>query len=240
MTMRGYLLGVTEVTVSQFRTFVEATGYRTTAETSGKGGEHQFRLGENLRSDPSLNWKNPGFPQKDSHPVVQVSWNDAMEFCKWLSSKEGRIYRLPTEAEWEFACRAGSTGHYSFGSTHHVWRCANLMDRSLESTGGGKPFWTISDGAAYTAPVGSYVPNPMGLYDMHGNVFEWCSDWYDPAYYSYSPTDDPQGARPAKWRSQRGGGFLNGPRAVTAGARDYGPPEQAQSCLGFRVLREIA
>src|SRR5262249_23869893 len=112
VTIAGsFYLGAHEVTVGQFRAFVEATGYRTEAETDGAGGSvpHPGRKG--VENDPQSNWLRPGHPvvQVDDEPVVQVSWNDATRFCQWLSEKEGRPYRLPTEAEWEYACRAGTT-----------------------------------------------------------------------------------------------------------------------------------
>ena len=94
------------MTVAQFRTFVEATGYKTDAERTGKGATGPNERGEMVPS-PKLNWREPGFPQEDIHPVVNVSWNDAVAFCAWLSRKEEKAYRLPTEAEWEYACRAG-------------------------------------------------------------------------------------------------------------------------------------
>ena len=148
------------------------------------------------------------------HPVVYVSWNDADEFCKWLSKKEGKTYRLPTEAEWEYACRAGTKTRYSFGDDpQELVRYANAADQdrkklcpgcnvmipSFDASGkptGKKipfPFLAGSDGFAWTAPVGKYKPNAFGLYDMHGNGWEWCSDWFDEHYYEKSPVDDPTG-----------------------------------------------
>src|SRR5262249_33086778 len=113
---RPYYLGVHEVTVAQFRRFVEATGYKTEAERDGKGGKTIHPETGAYLNDPKATWRNPAnYAVQDDYPVFQVSWNDAQEFCRWLSKKEGPAYRLPTEAEWEFACRAGSAGRFSFG-----------------------------------------------------------------------------------------------------------------------------
>ena len=238
---KGFYMSATEVTVAQFRAFVDATGYRTTAESSGKGGEHLFAWNEKPRSDPKLNWKNPGFSQADDHPVVHVSWHDAVAFCDWLSKKEGVKHRLPTEAEWEYACRAGtSTNWYCGDFANHLQRAANFADKELVTAyQADRSMFSISDGSAYTSPVGSYIPNAFGLFDMHGNVWEWCSDWYDPVYYNYSPSDDPTGPKNGKTRVQRGGGFWHSGVFSRSAYRDHGPPDQVMSCLGFRVVREV-
>jgi len=231
-------MGRYEVTVAQFRQFAEASGYRTTAETSGRGGSHIFVYREGFVDRPELNWKNPGFPQQDNHPVVQVSWTDAQAYCEWLSKKEHARYRLPTEAEWEYACRAGTTTAYYHGTGNWSVKCSNVPDaESIKVYGQFDGMTSNSDGYAYTAPVGSYVPNGFGLFDMHGNVREWCSDWYGDKYYANSPADDPQGPTEGRDRGQRGGGCLAGPAA--SHWRDVGPPDQTQSHLGFRVVREI-
>src|SRR5262249_18643255 len=102
---KPFYLGIHEVTVAQFRAFVEDTGYRTDPEKSGRGA--QTLVGGSWKPVPGCNWRKPGWPQEDGYPVVAVSWNDALSFCMWLSKREGVVYRLPTEAEWEYACRAG-------------------------------------------------------------------------------------------------------------------------------------
>ena len=127
--------------------------------------------------------------------MVNVSWNDAVAFCKWLSQKEGKTYRLPTEAEWEYACRAGTTTRYysgddpgDAGQGGERGRCDG-QGEVLEVAS-----WTYiaaRDGYVFTAPVGRFQPNDFGLYDMHGNVWEWCADWYEAGYYAVSPADDP-------------------------------------------------
>ena len=113
---RPFYFGKFEVTVGQFRKFVEAAGYKTEAETDGQGGwGYDPVTGKCNGRELRFNWKNTGFPQTDEHPVLNVTWNDAVAFCRWLSKKEGTTYRLPTEAEWEYACRAGTTTRYNNG-----------------------------------------------------------------------------------------------------------------------------
>jgi formylglycine-generating enzyme required for sulfatase activity len=233
---KPFFMGRHEVKVGQFRQFVEATGYRTTAETGGRGGE-DF---ETAKNRPELNWKNPGMKQDENFPVTQVSSIDAVAFCKWLGEKEKKTYRLPTEAEWEYACDAGAGGPWPFGTAPQLLASfGNVADTSLLAQSPKFPVYaTWSDGFPYLAPVGSFLPNAAGLYDMHGNVCEWCSDWYDPKYYSYSPRNDPQGATSGRNRAQRGGAFASHFNSSRTSKRDLGPPDQAQALLGFRVVME--
>lgn len=242
---RAFLMGAHEVTVGQFRTFVESTGYQTEAERDGAGGFGiDFETGEVVRSS-GISWRDPGFPgfeQTDDHPVVLVSWRDADAFCRWLSAIEGRTYRLPSEAEWEYACRAGTSGRYWSGeqseSLHGV---ANVADASLHRRmplrENAAPF---NDGHPFTAPVGSFRPNAFGLHDMHGNVWEWCNDVYRDAV-----SDEPvvvvthEGDRD-NFRSIRGGGWLNGPDRNRAAQRVYfGPSFRYCLLSGFRVVVEL-
>ena len=174
-----------EVTVGQFRQFVEATGYKSTAEREGEG--YGWWHGEWL-AGPRFHWRDPGFTQTDDHPVCNVSWNDATAFCRWLSAKAGATYRLPTEAEWEYACRAGTTTLFSTGDDpNSLQGAANLADASMRQAQTSIS-WVVGwdDGFANTAPVGSYQPNAFGLYDMHGNAWEWCEDVYDVEWYTSS------------------------------------------------------
>src|SRR5262245_31864682 len=157
---KPFRMAAHEVTVAQFRRFVEATNYKTDAEKDGKGGQIIDATKNAFVHDAKTNWQNPGrYKTQDNYPVTQVSWNDAGAFCKWLSQQQGVEYRLPTEAEWEFACRAGSAGRYSFGNAGDVKKWIVSSQSNLE-------------------PVGSRLPNAFGLFDMEGNAWEWCNDWF--------------------------------------------------------------
>jgi formylglycine-generating enzyme required for sulfatase activity len=243
---RPFYLGIHEVTRGQFRRFVDDAGYRTEAEKDGKGG---FGWNEGIKSfqkdNPRYTWRNPGFEQTDQHPVVNVGWNDAVAFAQWLGRKEGKAYRLPTEAEWEYACRAGTKSAYSFGDDPEgLAAVANVLDRT--ATGGNPSLKKIADvvGAmtahdryVYTAPVGRFRPNAWGLYDMHGNVWEWCADWYDSEYYKRAPLDDPPGPDGASLRVYRGGSWMNGPIEGRSASRFQDGPVFRSLYLGFRLAR---
>jgi formylglycine-generating enzyme required for sulfatase activity len=147
-------------------------------------------------------WDTRVFDQADDHPVVNVSWNDAVAFCKWLGARERANYRLPTEAEWEYACRAGTTTRFNCGDDpEKLVEVGNVADAAFRERL-CKYDVTIraNDGYVYTAPVGRFRPNAFGLYDMHGNARQWCSDLYDVKYYQTSPTDDPVGPATARPR----------------------------------------
>jgi formylglycine-generating enzyme required for sulfatase activity len=132
---KSFYLGVHEVTVGQFRKFVEAEGYKTDAERDGKGGYGYDAETGRFSQDTKYSWRNPGFDQDDKHPVVNVSWNDGVAFCKWLSRVEGREYRLPTEAEWEYSCRAGSSREFAFGDdAEQLVGFGNFADASLKTS----------------------------------------------------------------------------------------------------------
>ena len=174
--------------------------------------------------------KNPSFVQsakiRDSsrHPVEQVSWNDAVEFCKRLSElpeekRAGRVYPLPTEAEWEYACRAGSKTAYSFGES------SKALDDYAWYDGGSN---------RQTHPVGEKKPNAWGLADMHGNVWEWCSDWY--GQYPKGAASDPAGPKEGSARVQRGGGWVGLAEVCRSAHRDGFVPSVRDADGGFRVV----
>ena len=237
---RPFSLSATEVTISQFRTFVEATGYKTDAERTGKGATGPNERGEMVPS-LKLTWREPGFPLDDDHPVVNVSWNDAVAFCSWLSRKEGKAYRLPTEAEWEYACRAGLRSPYASGDDpERLTTVGNVADGTARDR---YPSWmTIParDGFLYAAPVGTFQPNAFGLYDMTGNVWEWCADFYDPDYYSQRVGDDPRGPAQALERVRRGGWWNFDPSSFRLSDRKSAPPDFASNSLGFRVAGDLS
>ncbi len=167
-------------------------------------------------------------------PVEEVSWDDAVEFCHKLSQlpeekAAGRIYRLPTEAEWEYACRAGTTTPFHFGSE---------LNGSQANCVGTRPYGTSTEGASLglTTRVGSYAAaNAFGLYDMHGNVWEWCNDWYAGEYYTSSPENDPLGPTEATFRVIRGGCWRNSAWDCRAAFRRGFEPANRDDGLGFRV-----
>lgn len=203
---KPYYLGAHEVTVGQFADFVNQASYRTDGERTNQGELIKVVQSKLVRQSGGT-WRNPGFKQEPTHPVVNVSWNDANAFCKWLSKKEGRAYRLPTEAEWEYAGRAGTTSRFSTGDQKSSLRgFANVIDLSYRKTfpGPTSPF-PFEDGFVFTAPVGSFRANKFGLHDMHGNVWEWCSDWYDENYYQRGINIDPPGPSRGQRKVIRGG-----------------------------------
>jgi formylglycine-generating enzyme required for sulfatase activity len=190
---KAFYLGKYAVTRGQFRRFVEAEGYQTEAEKDDGGYGFNEDTGEFEGRDKKYSWKNPGFTQTDDHPVVNVTWNDAKAYCRWLSRKETADYGLPTEAEREFASRAGTTSRWSFGNNEaDLKNNANIADASLKAKyNDASRAASWDDGYAFTAPVGKFKPNRWGPHDMHGNVWEWCGDWYGD--YSAEKVTDPSG-----------------------------------------------
>jgi len=237
---RPFLLGACEVTRGQFREFVRSARYVTDAQRDGKGGMGFDAATSEFRQDPHFNWENTGFPQTDDQPVVNVSWNDAVAFCQWLSRKEKIAYRLPSEAEWEYACRAGSTSLYYYGDDPEgLVAVANVADATARDK---FTAWTgISgrDGYVFTAPVGSFQPNPFGLFDMHGNVWEWCRDWFGENYYAKSPEKDPAGPPTGTVRVFRGGSWYDAASLCRSAFRYWDVPSYRDYFLGFRVAADL-
>lgn len=226
---KSFHMGVHEVTVGQFEKFVEATGYQTEAEKEGKGSSRLFPDGWKL--DPQTNWRNPGWVQSKDYPVVCVSWNDAREFCEWLSKKEGKIYRLPTSAEWEYACRAGTKTPFHYGKT---------LSSDQANFDGWVPYGKAKQGpkTGRACAVGSYFPNAFGLYDMHGNVWEWCLDGRREYQKVKQPLEDPMGDLSGEYRLLRGGSWNDGGFLCRAALYLYFPPSERINYFGFRVVRE--
>jgi formylglycine-generating enzyme required for sulfatase activity len=245
----AFQMGKYELTRGQFRIFVEATGYKTDAEKPSRSGVGVNRQSQKFERSSIYNWTNAGFPQTDNHPVVNVSWNDAVAYCRWVTeeySNRGQksVCRLPTEAEWEYACRAGSTTRYAMGDTpRSVNGFGNVMDASFEAEFTNWDFvnespFSFNDGAAFTSAAGKYKPNAFGLYDMHGNVYEWCSDWSDENYYARAPTTDPKGPDSGSFRVLRGGSWCNDPLFVRCAHRDGLNPDYRGTEIGIRVVLE--
>ena len=186
---KKFYMGQYEVTVAQFDQFVKATGYKTDAEKEGWGfGIINFQCAK-----APLTWRKPNYQQKDDFPACLVSWSDAKEFCDWLSKKTGRKVHLPTEAQWEYACRAGTTTRYPWGDDGSA---AKKMARCAAN---------FRAGELSPVPVGSYPPNAWGLYDMIGNVFEYASDWLGPL--SRTEARDPAGPVEGRQKVRRGGAW---------------------------------
>lgn len=199
-------LGETEVTVGQFKQFVADSGYKTEAE----------------RDASDCTWKTPKYPkemQTDDHPVVRVAYNDALAFCTWLSRKTGSSYGLPTEAQWEYACRAGSKTIYSFGDdVRQLGEYAWFMDNTKESG---------------PRAVRQKKPNAFGLFDMHGNVREWLADHY--TYWGYDKRTDI--LLKSNLRVIRGGGWALEASRCRSADRDADVPVARSTTVGFRVAR---
>jgi len=173
--------------------------------------------------------KNPSRFKGPNNPVEQVSWNDAVEFCRRLSRKDGAAYRLPTEAEWEYACRAGTTTPFYTGETISTDQ-ANY-DGNYAYGSGRKGVYREKP-----LPVGGFPPNAFGLYDMHGNVWEWCGDWCGGKYYAESALDDPRGPAAGKYRVLRGGSWRGGPWDARSANRGGVTPGYRAANGGFRVV----
>lgn len=217
---RPFYMSATEVTNQQFREFVNATNYQTDAERSGGYG----MSGGNWVKTMEYSWKNLGdLPVNDQAPAVSISWNDATAFCEWLSDQTGDRYRLPTEAEWEYACRAGTDSAWFFG------------DQSEEMH---QYAWFLNNSESQVYPVKQKRPNDFGLYDVYGNEWEWCQDYYSPRYYSDSPVENPTGPAQGRERVRRGGGFQQPAEQLTSYLRGHGLPE-TPSRGAFRVVREV-
>ena len=217
---KGFHLGQHEVTVGQFKAFVASEKYLTEAEKDGRG--YGINTSGDYVVDAKYTWLYPAFAATDQHPVENVSWNDAKAFCAWLSRKEGINYRLPSEAEWEYACRGGTETAYQGGDDpESLSTYGNVADETLKMKFPGWRRQTIrgKDGYVFATPVGQFRKNGFGLNDMHGNVEEWCEDRYDENYYKVSPKRDPTGPERGKSRVVRGGGWMTEPRICRSACR---------------------
>jgi len=236
---RAFYLGAHEVTVRQFRQFVAHSGYVTDRDRCPCLSSHtEGVLGLGPGKSLELTWCDPGFPQTEDHPVVFVSWQDAMAFCDWLSRRERCSYRLPTEEEWEYACRAGTAQESLVHGYADEWAHVARFNIRDPSTRGDIQIQGWGDGFQFTSPVGSFYPSSLGLHDMLGNVWEWCSDWYDEKYWGSMPADDLQGPKSGRERSVRGGGWMDDPTRVRPANRAARPPSQGWHDVGFRVARD--
>lgn len=228
-------MGKYEVTVGAFRKFAEASGYRTEAEMGD--GCYVTQNGSWIKV-AGKNWREPNFHQGENDPVVCVSWNDIRAFIEWLNRLSSKSYQLPTEAEWEYAARGGSSASRYWGDdSRQACGYANVHDQSSKLANSFS--WEshqCDDGYDATAPVGRLKPNGFGLHDMLGNVWEWTQDWFAAGYYNNSPRQNPTGPQSGKFRVSRGGGWGNRPDDVRAANRGGGTPDVRYNDLGFRLV----
>jgi formylglycine-generating enzyme required for sulfatase activity/serine/threonine protein kinase len=232
-----FAMGTKELSVAEFGLFVEATDYQTEAEW--KGGCSYWD--EDWKTDPERNWHNPGFPQSKNNPVVCIGLNDVSAYIKWLTKQTGKKYRLPSEAEWEFAARAGSKGSTYWG-TEMDRKCEyeNLMDYNDKED---KPFYACTDGYTYTSPTGSFSSNAYGLYDMLGNVLELVADCFSETYNKASNDGSANTSGDCNIKVIRGGAWAlprgESEETPTVTNRIAWPQDFRGYLVGVRLLREL-
>lgn len=229
----AFAIGRYEVTVGQFREFANETGYRT------EGGCHLW-TGSAWEIDSSKSWQGPGFNQTDQHPAGCVNWDDAVAYSTWLARKTGQSYRLLSEAEWEYAQRAGAEALWSHGNNETgICRYGNARDDTYRSNTNDTAGAQCDDGNRTKAPVGSYQPNEFGLYDMTGNVYEWTQDCWNESYTG-APIDG------SSWMSGdcsrhtlRGGSWPSRPWGLRSAFRRNFETGNRSNNFGFRVARPL-
>ena len=222
------------ITVQQFEIFVNETGYITDAERIGNANVWDA---VSLRKQEGLNWSNDEVGKirtNKAHPVIYVSWNDANSYCEWLNKDSAITVRLPTEAEWEYACRAGTETSFNTGNY--------LSTEQSNFNGHHSILYTYPQGKYLggTTPVGNYAPNQWGLYDMHGNVSEWCNDWYDENYYNecqrFDLVDNPKGAKKSLNKILRGGSWNTKIQYCRSAHRGNDLSVTRNNYTGFRIV----
>ncbi len=241
VSLNAFYLDTHEVTNRQFRKFVNVSGYKTTAEIQGKAWAY-VEAAQWTEVDGAW-WRKPEgresvfSSRRGSHPVVMLTWDDAKVYC------EGMGKRLPIEAEWEYAARAGSATNIWLGKAQSGSReVGNVADQTHKQNFSDRP-WPILDNYddhyVRTAPVGTFVPNAWGLYDMIGNVSEWVADWYANDYYVESPRKNPQGPSIGHFKVLRGGAWSSSPSYLGTGVRIYNAPTTANAAHGVRCAKDV-
>lgn len=215
---RGFWIGQTEVTVKAYKKYSKATGRKSPKELVLAAPER---------------FRDEGFPQSDNHPVAFVTWEDAVQYCEWAAG------RLPSEAEWEYAARAGSESATYDNLDDIAWYADNSGHMRLNSSELNdiqQRRQRLIDNQNDTHPVGKKIPNYFGLYDMLGNVSEYCADWYDEKYYEVSVEIDPVGPSNGRFRVIRGGEYRSRPLGIRLSYRSYMLPDHRFKSIGFRCV----
>lgn len=230
----AFALATTEVTRDQFQAFIDDTGHEIT-------GDCYLADDKEGRDDDTANWQKPGFDQSGSDPVVCVSWRDAEAYAEWMSARTGQNYRLPTEAEWEYAARAGRRSYFPWddGSELDACKIGNNFDAAGHTHFANQEASSCDDGAVFTAPVGSYQPNRFKLFDMAGNVWEWTEDCYRPDYKD-APTDGSAAVIDScKEHVARGGSWIDGQWDFRFARRYNVDSWGRENIIGFRLARDL-
>jgi formylglycine-generating enzyme required for sulfatase activity len=225
-----------EVTRDQFAAFVEAAGHR--------GSDHCFTFEQNVPKDrENRSFLVPGYAQEGNHPAVCVSWTDAQAYADWLSKTTGKTYRLPSEAEYEYASRAGGTARFAYtDDPADLCRYANGADQSAKTAGlpEDAPYMTCNDGYPFTAPVGSFAANAFGLHDLIGNVWEWTADCFADDYTGAGSDSAVRTEADCKAHAVRGGDWFSSPISLRPAVRAKAGPDARHDDIGFRVVRVLA
>lgn len=231
---KSFALGTFEVTQDQYAEFVKATSRQTEPNCVVWAGDWD-------RSDNGKTWADPGIPQTADHPVVCVSKNDAEAYADWLTQISGRPYALPTEAQWEYASRAGGSSAYPWGDkVDEACTYGNVADATLKAAHPARASQSCGDTYLYTAPAGMHQPNAFGLYDMIGNVWEWVADCWTPNHDALPADGSAVATGFCEESPLRGGAYGTGPlftRSATRGGPD--PRTMRQSWIGFRVAAQV-
>ncbi len=228
---RSFEVSRAPITRAEYEAFARATSRPDPAACSSMNDDGHWV------NTPGLSFRHPGFDQTADHPAVCVSWDDAHAYARWLTEKTGRPYRLPTEAEFEYAARAGSTAAFAWGAAaEDLCAHANGFDATAGRAHPGWPAAACDDGYAYTAPVRAFPTNAFGVYGAAGNVFQWTEDCFVDGGYAGAPADGSARTRDGcELRVIRGGSWLNSARGLRAAMRDRDRPGDRYTNVGFRV-----